>query len=146
MKSSIPHYTRDNSVYTSMKSLSWYISSYTIMAELSWVILSYTWVRIPDVERWRQTVELVKEKGNLVHSRWHSQPKESELSEVCAAPHFYVAAKDADWVSESLKLVSHLCRQVRPSLRVKPHSPESVTSPNERLWFLRFEIKKEELF
>ena len=49
MKSSVLHYTRDNSVYTSMKSLSWYISSYTSMAELSWVILSYTCVRIPDV-------------------------------------------------------------------------------------------------
>jgi hypothetical protein len=37
------------------------------------------------------TVELlVKEKGtrNFVHSRWHSQSKESELSEACAARHF----------------------------------------------------------
>ena len=34
------------------------------------------------------TVELVKEKGNFEHSRWHSQSKESELSEACAARHF----------------------------------------------------------
>ena len=45
-----------------------------------------------------QTVELVKENGNFVHSRWHhdSQSKKSELSEACAARHFHVAAKDAD--------------------------------------------------
>ncbi len=48
------------------------------------------------LERERPLVELVKEKGNLVHSRWHSQSKESELSEACAARHFHVAAKDAD--------------------------------------------------
>ena len=42
------------------------------------------------------TVELVKEKGNLVHSRWHSQPQVSEFSEACAARQFHVAAKDAD--------------------------------------------------
>ncbi len=42
------------------------------------------------------TVELFKEKENIVHSRWHSQSKESELSEACAARHFHVAAKDAD--------------------------------------------------
>jgi hypothetical protein len=40
------------------------------------------------------TVELVaselEEKGNFVHSSlgWHSQSKESELSEACAARHF----------------------------------------------------------
>ena len=49
---SIPRYTRYSSVYTSMKSLYWYIRSYTNIAELYWVILSYTCVRIPD-EPWQ---------------------------------------------------------------------------------------------
>ncbi len=76
---SIQHYTRDNSVYTSMKSLSWYISSYTSMAELSWVILSssYTCVRIPDVGpglgtscQWQQYSENKRFVSDHDHDVW----------------------------------------------------------------------------
>ncbi len=53
------------------------------------------------LERWRPLV-LSVQRSNLVHSRRHSQPEVSELSEACAALHFHITSKDTDWVSESL--------------------------------------------